>query len=69
MHPSISHERSVKYRGNRSIAVDHFYLRPCECCGDRTLDGILCRDCAEHAHPHRANDPYDEIGGEGGGGQ
>lgn len=69
MHAPISHhfERSVKHRGLRSIPVHNAYLRPCEACGDRTLDGKLCRDCVTHAHAHREGDPYDDLGGEGGG--
>jgi hypothetical protein len=43
-------------------------LKPslCESCGSPTALR-LCPDCREKAEPHRDNDPYDIIGGEGGG--
>jgi hypothetical protein len=39
---------------------------PCESCGAPALDA-LCAECREKAEPHRDNDPYDIVGGEGGG--
>ena len=41
-------------------------LASCEACGDIAF-GRLCGDCREHSHAHIADDPYDVIGGEGGG--
>jgi hypothetical protein len=38
----------------------------CESCGSPT-SLRLCPDCREKAEPHRDNDPYDIVGGEGGG--
>ena len=38
----------------------------CECCGAFTF-GRLCSQCRERAQPHRDGDPYDVVGGEGGG--
>jgi hypothetical protein len=38
----------------------------CESCGSPTALR-LCPDCREKAEPHRDNDPYDIVGGEGGG--
>jgi hypothetical protein len=29
--------------------------------------GRLCAECREKAEPHHDNDPYDIVGGEGGG--
>ena len=41
-------------------------LGSCECCGDVAF-ARLCVDCREKAMPHLSNDPYDIVGGEGGG--
>ncbi|HEY3802116.1 MAG TPA: hypothetical protein VGL61_05885 [Kofleriaceae bacterium] len=38
----------------------------CESCGAPSL-GRLCAECREKAEPHHDNDPYDIVGGEGGG--
>jgi hypothetical protein len=41
-------------------------LAACEACGGIAF-GRLCPECREHARPHVENDPYDVLGGEGGG--
>jgi recombinational DNA repair protein RecR len=41
-------------------------LGTCESCGDIAFSK-LCPDCREHSRPHDDNDPYDVVGGEGGG--
>ena len=41
-------------------------LTACEACGDIAF-GRLCPDCRDHAGPHIDGDPYDVVGGEGGG--
>jgi hypothetical protein len=41
-------------------------IASCEACGAVAF-GRLCRDCHEQARPHISDDPYDIIGGEGGG--
>jgi hypothetical protein len=41
-------------------------LASCEACGDVAF-ARLCSDCGDKAAPHLANDPYDVVGGEGGG--
>jgi hypothetical protein len=38
----------------------------CECCGSPAVLRF-CPECREKAEPHRDNDPYDIVGGEGGG--
>ena len=63
LQPNLSQTRSTKHRGSRIVASQHFLLRRCESCGDNTLDGPLCHDCADRAHPHHDGDPYDDIGG------
>jgi len=57
---SISHW--VEPRVKRVVAA----LGACECCGDVAF-ARLCADCREKAMPHLSNDPYDIVGGEGGG--
>jgi len=39
---------------------------PCEACGVPTVTR-LCPDCRERSEPHHDGDPYDVVGGEGGG--
>jgi hypothetical protein len=41
-------------------------LASCEACGGIAF-GRLCADCRDHSHQHVEDDPYDIIGGEGGG--
>ena len=41
-------------------------LAKCEACGGIAF-GRLCPDCREHSHQHVEGDPYDVVGGEGGG--
>jgi len=41
-------------------------IASCEACGDIAF-GRLCSDCREQARPHIHDDPYDILGGEGGG--
>jgi hypothetical protein len=38
----------------------------CEACGASSY-GELCPSCSEKAGPHHDGDPYDVVGGEGGG--
>jgi hypothetical protein len=38
----------------------------CESCGQASFVR-LCPDCRDKASPYRDNDPYDIVGGEGGG--
>ncbi len=38
--------------------------KPCPLCGDLTVVGGLCTDCADRARPHQPEDPYDDLGGE-----
>jgi hypothetical protein len=63
LHPQISHDRTVKFRGSRLVLNQHFSMSPCECCGDLTVDGPLCRDCLNRSYQHHDGDPYDDIGG------
>lgn len=41
-------------------------LASCEACGEVAF-GLLCTDCRDKSTPHIHDDPYDVIGGEGGG--
>jgi hypothetical protein len=41
-------------------------IASCEACGEVAF-GRLCRDCNEQSRPHISDDPYDIVGGEGGG--
>jgi hypothetical protein len=41
-------------------------LASCEACGGIAF-GRLCADCRDHSHQHVEGDPYDIVGGEGGG--
>jgi len=41
-------------------------IASCEACGAVAF-GRLCSDCHEQARPHISDDPYDIVGGEGGG--
>ncbi|MEP6861095.1 MAG: hypothetical protein ABJE66_10765 [Deltaproteobacteria bacterium] len=52
----------VEPRVKRVVAA----LSMCECCGDVAF-ARLCSDCRDKAMPHLSNDPYDIVGGEGGG--
>jgi hypothetical protein len=42
-------------------------LHACACCGVMTSHTWFCVECDDRACPHRDDDPYDEIGGEGDG--
>jgi hypothetical protein len=41
-------------------------LAACEVCGGISF-GPLCADCRDKSHQHVEDDPYDVVGGEGGG--
>jgi hypothetical protein len=52
----------VEPRVKRVVAA----IASCEACGEVAF-GKLCSDCLQQARPHISDDPYDVIGGEGGG--
>ncbi len=36
----------------------------CATCGAPTNVAPFCAECMDRAHPHRDDDPYDDLGGE-----
>ncbi|MEO8553022.1 MAG: hypothetical protein ABI678_23780 [Kofleriaceae bacterium] len=52
----------IEPRVKRVVAA----LASCEACGDVAF-ARLCTDCRDKAMPHISDDPYDVVGGEGGG--
>lgn len=52
----------IEPRVKRVVAA----IAACEACGAVAF-GPLCTDCRDKAMPHIHDDPYDVVGGEGGG--
>lgn len=52
----------IEPRVKRVVAA----MASCEACGEIAF-GRLCTDCRGKATPHVHDDPYDVLGGEGGG--
>ena len=52
----------IEPRVKRVVAA----IASCEACGDVAF-GVLCADCRDKSKPHIQDDPYDILGGEGGG--
>jgi hypothetical protein len=44
------------------ISID---VHACLSCGESTTSRWFCLECQERARPHRDDDPYDILGGEG----
>jgi hypothetical protein len=40
-------------------------LHSCPACGAPTIAAAFCHECLDRARPHRDDDPYDDLGGEG----
>jgi len=40
-------------------------LHACSACGTPTTYVLFCAECQERGRPHRDDDPYDDLGGEG----
>jgi recombinational DNA repair protein RecR len=66
MHAPQPHRHTVKQwiepRVRRVVAA----IASCEACGEVAF-ARLCPECRDQARPHVSNDPYDVVGGEGGG--
>lgn len=64
----MRNERSVREQVMETKAAG---LHPCATCGKPAFahhDGVpVCRECAEASRPHKADDPYDDLGGSKGG--
>ena len=45
-----------------TFAID---LHACSACGTPTTYIWFCAECQERGRPHRDDDPYDDLGGEG----
>jgi hypothetical protein len=56
--------RKREYIAREHVLMTGPDLKPCPLCGDMTPSRGLCPDCADHARPHQAGDPYDDLGGE-----
>ena len=76
MHPHppnrLRYTRQVNHDvgGNAAIRAPprrqfSFTLHTCVSCGAMTTRTWFCVDCEDRARPHRDDDPYDVLGGEG----